>query len=96
MPDSEMKLIFDRTDDHAARVIPGHTELTTSDISELLNVSRAFAIRLLDEGQIPSQRVGTRRRARREDVLDYRDQHYKVRKAILDQISEIDQEFGLT
>ena len=50
---------------------------------------------MLDEGKIPSHLVGTHRRARLADVLAYRDEQYSARKAILDQMSAIDQELGL-
>lgn len=90
-----VKILNEMGDGNTVRVVAGHTELTTGDISEMLNVSRPYVIKLLDEGQIPSHRVGTHRRARLKDVLDYRDEHYTARKAILDHMSSIDQELGL-
>jgi excisionase family DNA binding protein len=75
--------------------IPGDTEVTIGAIAKLLNVSPPYAIKLLDEGRIPSYGVGVDRRARFKDVMDYRDEHYKARKAVLDQMSAIDQELGL-
>jgi excisionase family DNA binding protein len=80
---------------NTVRVIPGHIDLTTGDIAELLNCSRPHVIKLLDEGLIASHRVGTHRRARLKDVLEYRDEHYQARKAILDHMAAIDQELGL-
>ena len=80
---------------NTVRVIPGHPDMTTGEIADLLNCSRPHVIKLLDEGQIPSHRVGTHRRARLQDVLDYREAHYRERKAILDEMSAIDQELGL-
>ncbi len=90
-----LKILNEMADGNTVRVIPGHTELTTGDIAELLKVSRPYVIKLLDEGQIPSHRVGTHRRARLKDVLDYREEHYKARKAILDRMAAMDQELGL-
>jgi excisionase family DNA binding protein len=90
-----LKILNELGDGNTVRVVAGHTDLTTGEISELLNVSRPYVIKLLDEGKIPSHLVGTHRRARLKDVLDYRDEHYKARKTILDQMSVIDQELGL-
>jgi excisionase family DNA binding protein len=82
-------------DGNTVRVVPGRTDLTTGDIAELLNCSRPHVIKLLDEGRIPSHMVGTHRRAPLQDVLAYRQEHYKARKDILDQMSAMDQALGL-
>jgi excisionase family DNA binding protein len=81
---------------NAVRVIPHHAELTTGEAAELLGVSRPYATRLFDEGMIPSYRVGTHRRATFKDVMTYREEHYRARSAVLDQMAAIDQELGLT
>jgi excisionase family DNA binding protein len=80
---------------NAVRVIPHHAELTTGEAAELLNVSRPFVVRLLDEGHLPSHRVGTHRRVLFKDVMAYRDEHYRARSRILDEMAAIDQELGL-
>jgi excisionase family DNA binding protein len=78
------------------RVSPYHPELTSGEAAELLNVSRPYVVRLLDEGQIPFYRVGTHRRVLLKDVMAYREQHYRARSTVLDQMAAIDQELGLT
>ncbi len=81
---------------NAVHILEHHPEVTTGEMAKLLNVSTPYAIRMLDEGKIPSRLVGTHRRARLADVLAYRDEQYNARKAVLDEMAAIDQELGLT
>jgi len=81
---------------NAVRLIPHHAELTTGEAAELLNVSRPFVVRLLDEGQIPSHRVGTHRRVMFKDVMTHKAEHRRARRAALDELTRLDQELGLS
>jgi excisionase family DNA binding protein len=76
-------------------VVHHNAEVTTGEMAKILNVSPPYAIKMLDEGKIPSRMVGTHRRARLADVLAYRDEQYHARKAILDKMAAMDQELGL-
>ena len=69
-------------------------ELTTERAAEILNVSHPFLIELLDEGKIPYRKVGTRRRVRLEDVMDYKEDIVRRREAVLDQLVADAQEQG--
>lgn len=66
------------------------------EAAELLNVSRPYLVRLLDEGRIPFHRVGTHRRVLFKDVMTYRAESRRKRRAALDELTRLDQELGLS
>ncbi len=76
-------------------VIPEGAELTTVQAAEVLNVSRPFLIKLLDENAIPHRRVGKHRRVRSEDVMAYKEAIDREREQVLDQLTREAQEQDL-
>lgn len=76
-------------------IIPENAELTTVQAAEVLNVSRPFLIKLLNEGAISYRKVGTHRRIRMEDVMAYKNRIDQEREAILDQLVEDAQEYDM-
>ena len=90
LPAGAVTLLMDILDAMASgqgvTLIPENAELTTMQAADILNVSRPFLIRLLDEGQIPYRKVGKHRRIRTEDVLNYKRAIDREREAALDQL----------
>jgi excisionase family DNA binding protein len=67
-------------------LIPENAELTTVQAAEILNVSRPFLIKLLEESVIPYRKVGKHRRIRMEDVMAYKNQIDSERESVLDKL----------
>lgn len=67
-------------------LVPENAELTTVQAAEILNVSRPFLIKLLEENAIPHRKVGKHRRIRMEDVMAYKSRIDREREAVLDQL----------
>ncbi|MGL5860961.1 MAG: excisionase family DNA-binding protein [Phycicoccus sp.] len=55
------------------RVISDDEEITTQETANLLGVSRPYVVGLVDRGDLPSRKVGSRRRLKLSDVLLYRE-----------------------
>lgn len=79
----------------AVAFIPDHAELTTVQAADLLNVSRPYLIKLLDDKAIPHRMVGKHRRIRVDDVMAYKDAIDREREEILDQLTREAQEQDL-
>ncbi len=75
-------------------VVPVGREVTTQQAADLLNVSRQYLVRLLDEGRIPFRKTGKHRRLRIEDVLSFKETRDKDRRAGLRELSRMTEEFG--
>lgn len=78
----------------AITVVPVGKEITTQQAAVLLNVSRQYLVRLLDENRIPFRKTGKHRRLRTEDVLAFMDKRDKDRAAGLRELSQLTQDLG--
>ncbi len=68
--------------------------LTTQQAADVLNVSRPYLIKLLDEGTIPYSMVGSHRRIQYDDLMAFHAVWYAERKQILAELTRQGEEMG--
>lgn len=90
-----LEILTQMAEGNAITLIPIHAELTTQEAANLLNVSRPFLIKLLEEGRIPFHKTGTHRRIRFVDLLHFKEQSDKISQKALDELVEQAQELDM-
>jgi excisionase family DNA binding protein len=79
----------------AVAIPPVNNELTTQEAADILNVSRQYLVRLLDQGKIPFSRTGTHRRIKFGDLIEYKRRRDADRRNELDELTRLSQELRL-
>jgi excisionase family DNA binding protein len=78
----------------AVSILPVGRELTTQQAANLLNVSRQYVVRLVNEDRLPCTRTGKHRRLRMEDVLAFKRARDLERRRALTDLTRLTEEFG--
>lgn len=84
--------------DQPLTIVPVGRLLTTQEAAELLNISRPYLIRLLDQGVIPFERgdgQGSHRRIRFEDLMEYRAKRHSQQRKQLRRLTRLSKAVGL-
>lgn len=76
----------------AVTVAPRNMTLSTYQAAELLGISRPTLVKLLEDGEIPydkvSDRPGAHRRVKLSDVLRYQESRRRVRRRLLRELTQ--------
>lgn len=99
LPGHVMQILLDVLSEmskgNAITLMPHNQEVSTQEAANILNVSRPFLVKILEENQIPFHKVGAHRRVRLQDVLSYKQSIDEKRASTLDELSELSQSEGM-
>jgi excisionase family DNA binding protein len=90
-----VRVLGEMANGNAVSIVAVHADLTTQQAADLLNVSRPFMAKLLEDGKVPCRIVGTRRRIRFEDLVSYKQKDGDERQKVLDDLTAEAQRLGL-
>jgi len=90
-----VKMLAEMGKGNAVAIVPLSAELTTQQAADVLNVSRPYLVKLLNDRVLPYSMVGTHRRLPARAVLNYRDQCVQARREALTGMIALDHELGI-
>lgn len=90
-----LEILIEMSKGNTVTIRPLHAELTTQEAANIINVSRPFIVKQLEEGKIPYKLTGTRRKILLKDLLEYKENLYKARMHALDKLSKEGQDLNL-
>jgi excisionase family DNA binding protein len=90
-----IKLLAEMGNGNAVQVVPVQAELTTQQAADLLNVSRPYLIKLLEQQEIPFRKVGTHRKVLARELFAYRDRIDLARRKGLTRMVADNEDFGI-
>lgn len=90
-----MRMLAHLANGDAVSIVPIHAEITTQQAADLLNVSRPYLIKLLEEGQLSHRKVGTHRRIPLRALLAFKRRDDVERRAIVAELTAQGQALGL-
>ncbi len=88
------QLVYHLAQGRAVTIVPLNKELTTQEAADMLNISRPYLIKLLEQGEIPFTRTGTHRRIRFSDLIEYKKLRDSERRRGMAELTQLSQELG--
>lgn len=90
-----LRLLTEIAAGNAVTLIPYHSELTTQQAADILNVSRPHVVKLLNQGKIPFRKVNRHRRIRFDDLMEFKRIQSAQREADLLELMAEGQRLGM-
>jgi excisionase family DNA binding protein len=99
LPTSALRLLVDilaeLADGNGVKVVPVHAELTTQEAADMLNVSRPYLVKLLEDGVLRFHRTGKHRRVRFADLMQYKEARDRASEVAMAELARQAQELGM-
>jgi excisionase family DNA binding protein len=89
------QILEQTADGHAIATLSADAELTSQETADLLHVSRQHVVNEAEAGRLPFLKVGTHRRFRLEQVLEYRRQMREVSEKAMQELADLSQALKL-
>jgi excisionase family DNA binding protein len=89
------QMVYELLQGNSVTIVPIHKELTTQEAADILNVSRQYLVELLNTEVIPYTKVGTHRRIRFGDLMNYKNDRDAKRQQGLSRMTKKSQQIGL-
>jgi len=90
-----LNILTEMGNGNAVTIMPLHAVLTTQEAANILNVSRPFLVKLLEEGEIDFEKVGKHRRIKAQDLLAYQQASKQQQLEALNELAALGQELGI-
>lgn len=90
-----LEILSQMAEGNTVTIMPVHAELTTQQAADLLNVSRPHVVKLLEQGKLEHRLVGTHRRIRAVDLIEFKRKNDAERESALEELAAEAQKHGL-
>jgi excisionase family DNA binding protein len=90
--DMVIQLLLRISRGESVTLVPYGANLTTQQAADILNVSRPYLVRLLQEEKIPHVKVGSHRRVLAQDIFKYKHDRDASRRETLRKLAVLGQE----